>query len=577
MFVKLGGKFLKVAGSFAKSLACCCGGDTGNKWYCLTSSDGSYRCAQDYDISQDQVLSEHGSESECNQQCGQGNVWCYYDDAIGYFCTDYWDGDGALSGPYTSTIECNANCKQMYFCVDKGSGGGETQYECVLQDPDEDYLSGPYGSKNACEYSCGDSFYCVSKSINTDEYEYECVQSNEGEPDNTVSGPYQSSTTCEEYCKACEEVELPDQKDCPDCVDAACEYMTAGGLDGGEWGTCCAGLIETWRYCDGEWELIMPCHPEGEKTAGTPACEVYPENLDFPDDPVEGQIYSVECDRVLGFDPADYPDCVSCNYTCSLIDGAYECELDTSGPHKTLQECIDNCPEKWSCISTDECVQKPDGKYAEKSECIEAAPVDCGAVEGSCCQYNASMDRYTCIENIYENLCSEPGDVFTPGGFCGGINSCPDTSGVACVHECVIVSGATAGSYEDAELLLDDECMFNEGRPCRELGFRYIRDQCVPIGDNDFICTVGLACCSGYRPQGLSYECKPAGSDGQSSSLTCVEYENRFAAEQDSAYGFVCDDPDETGQCTNWIRGGDCSSQPCDDVINRSISFAPPP
>jgi hypothetical protein len=141
----------------------------------------------------------------------------------------------------------------------------------------------------------------------------------------------------------------------------------------------------------------------------------------------------------------------------------------------------------------------------------------------------------------------------------------------------VIVSGATAGSYEEAELILDDECMLNEGKPCRDLGFKYIRDPCVPIGDNDFICTVSLACCSGYRPQGSSYECKPAGSDGQSSSLTCVEYENRFAAEQDSAYGFVCDDPDETGQCTNWIRGGDCSSQPCDDVITRSISFAPPP
>ena len=244
MLIRYTGKLLKVAGKFASSIACCCGGgDTGNKWYCLTSSDGSYRCAQDYDISQDQVLSEHGSESECNQQCGQGEVWCYYDDDIGYFCTDYWDGDGALSGPYPDTITCNAACQQMWFCVDKGSGGGETQYECVLQDPDEDYLSGPYGSKNACEYRCGNSFYCVYKYINTDEYEYECVQSNEGEPDNVVSGPYQSATTCEEYCKACEEIELPDQKDCPDCVDAACEYMTDGGLDGGEWGTCCAGLI----------------------------------------------------------------------------------------------------------------------------------------------------------------------------------------------------------------------------------------------------------------------------------------------------------------------------------------------
>ena len=77
--------------------------------------------------------------------------------------------------------------------VDKGTGGGETQYECTLQDPSEDYLSGPYGSKEACEYRCGNQWWCTYKYITTDEYEYECVQDNTGAPDNAVSGPHVQS------------------------------------------------------------------------------------------------------------------------------------------------------------------------------------------------------------------------------------------------------------------------------------------------------------------------------------------------------------------------------------------------
>ena len=388
MFVKLGGKFLTVAGKFATSLACCCGYNK-DKWKCLLSSDGSYRCDTEYDFEQDQLLSEHSSKEDCERFCGQDQVYCYYDAKIGYYCTDYFD-EGYLSGPYPDTITCNEACKQMWFCVDKGTGGGETQYECTLQDPSEDYLSGPYGSKEACEYRCGNQWWCTYKYINTDEYEYECVQDNTGEPDNAVSGPYMSKVECDTYCEICEEIILPEQKPCPDCVDDACVYLAGeGGIDGGQWGTCCAGLIETWRYCNGDWELILPCHPRETRTAGTPACEVYPEKLDFPDNPSEGQLYDVECDRVLDFDPSDYPDCEDCDYNCVDNNGAYECELDPAGPHKTLQDCIDKCPEKWGCIATDECVQKPDGTYLTETECVENAPVDCAGPypTGRCCLY----------------------------------------------------------------------------------------------------------------------------------------------------------------------------------------------
>ena len=430
MFVTLGGKLLKVAGKFAKSIACCCGYDT-DQWKCLLSSDGSYRCDTQYDIEQDQLLSEHSSKEDCERFCGQDQVYCYYDTNIGYYCTNYFD-EGYLSGPYPSTIECNEVCKQMWFCVDKGSGGGETQYECVLQDPAEDYLSGPFGSKEACEYRCGPSYYCVYKYINTDEYEYECVRSDTGAPDNTVSGPYSSDAECEAVCQVCEEIILPEQKDCPDCVDDACRYMAGdGGLDGGEWGTCCSGLRETWRYCDGDWELILPCHPEGERTAGTPACEVYPESLDFPDDPVEGQLYTVECDRVLGFDPSDYEDCEDCDYSCIETDGAYNCELDPAGPHKTLQGCLDRCPEKWSCISTDECVQKPDGKYETESECVEAAPVDCAAT-GACCFPDGDIPAH-CHDDAplnQEGPCLAAGGTFYANSTCDAV--CPPLGPIGC-------------------------------------------------------------------------------------------------------------------------------------------------
>lgn len=435
MFVTLGGKLLKVAGKFAKSIACCCGYDTDDLtlWKCLLSSDGSYRCDTQYDIEQDQLLSEHSSKEDCERFCGQDQVYCYYDDKIGYYCTDYFD-EGYLSGPYPDTITCNEACRTMWFCVDKGSGGGETQYECTLQDPVEDYLSGPYGSKEACEYRCGPSYYCVYKYINTDEYEYECVRSETGEPDNTVSGPYRSDAECEAYCQVCKELILPEQKPCPDCVDDACRYMAGdGGLDGGEWGTCCAGLIETWRYCDGDWELIIPCSPEGKRTAGTPACEVYPESLDFPEDPVEGQLYTVECDRVLGFDPSSYPDCEDCDYSCIETDGAYNCELDPAGPHKTLQGCLDRCPEKWSCITTDECVQKPDGKYETESECVEAAPVDCAAT-GACCFPDGDIPAH-CHEDAplnQEGPCVEAGGTFYANETC--LSACPSTPPGICLY-----------------------------------------------------------------------------------------------------------------------------------------------
>ena len=403
MFVKLGGRFLKVAGKFAKSLACCCGYNP-DQWKCLLSSDGSYRCDTEYDFEQDQLLSEHSSKEDCERFCGQDQVYCYYDANIGYYCTNYID-EGFLSGPYPDTITCNEACKQMWFCVDKGSSGGETQYECTLQDPAEDYLSGPYGSKDACEYRCGNLWWCTYKYINTDEYEYECVQDNTGAPDNAVSGPYGSDAECEVACQICEEIILPEQKPCPDCVDDACVYLAGeGGIDGGQWGTCCAGLIETWRYCNGQWDLIIPCSPIETRTAGTPACEVYPESLDFPDDPVEGQLYTVECDRVLGFDPSDYEDCEDCDYNCVENNGSYECELDPAGPHKTLQDCIDKCPEKWGCISTDECVQKPDGTYATETECVDNAPVDCGGgyPTGRCCVYTGEILDMACGETRQE-------------------------------------------------------------------------------------------------------------------------------------------------------------------------------
>jgi hypothetical protein len=467
----------------------------------------------------------------------------------------------------------------MWFCVDKGSGGGETQYECVLQDPDEDYLSGPFGSKEACEYRCGSQFWCVLTPTSPgggSPPEYDCVKSNTGAPPNAISGPFGSDAECAVACGACEPIVLPDPPDCPECADAACRSLANGGTD---WEECCNGLVETWQFCDGEWVLRIPCHQEGKLSAGTPACSVPDDDYDFPDNPAEGDFYNVMCKSdqdAQDFDTSNLPDCEDCNYACDPVTDA--CDLDPGGEHKTQQDCTNNCPPKYSCISTDECTKQPNGKYESQAECLEKAPVDCGAESGSCCQYNASMDRYTCIENVYENQCSESGDVFTPGGFCASADGepCPSTAGAGCVYECITISGSSGATYEDCEADLDFECSQNTGKPCSELGLRYIREPCFEFGPDDVICSVTLACCSGYKPEPGTYECKPAGSDGQTPNIMCKSYGNRFDAEQDSEHGFVCDDPDETGECPNWIRGGDCTTQPCSDVITRS-SFAPPP
>ena len=550
MFVTLGGKFLQVAGKFAKSLACCCGDDAG-KWYCLTSTDGSYRCAQEYDIEVDQMLSEHETEAECNAQCGVGNVYCYYGEGIGYYCTDYLGGESHLSGPYPSTIECNAACQQVWYCRDKGSGGGETQYECELTDPDQDFLSGPYSSKEACEYRCGNSWWCTYRYINTDEYEYECVQNNTGAPDNAVSGPYPSQVECNEYCKVCEEIRLPEQTPCPECVDDACGYVAGeGGIDGGQWGTCCSNLVETWRYCDGEWTLILPCHPAGERTAGTPACEVYPESLDFPDDPVEGQLYTVECDRVLGFDPSSYKDCSDCQYNCVETDGAYDCELDPAGPHKTLQDCIDKCPEKWGCISTDECVQKPDGTYETETECVDNAPVDCAA-GGACC-----FPDYSCQDGSgfnTEGECVDAGGTFYANGVCPDACPEPPTPGAGCYFPCEEVLSTTGSTPEEAVQNASDLFEGSEGitGTPEDYGLEVRLIDCLDVGGGVQSCSAGVFCCGGLAdmdsPQCGSYG-YPAPTCGNFASEEEF-YSNPYGIPQEWYPGKTCDDPSIDCEC----------------------------
>ena len=593
MFVTLGGKFLQVAGKFATSIACCCGYDSG-KWYCLTSTDGSYRCAQDYDIEADQMLSEHATEAECNEQCGVGNVYCYYGEGVGYYCTDYFD-EGYLSGPYPSTIECNEACKQMWFCVDKGSSGGETQYECTLQDPVEDYLSGPYGSKDACEYRCGNLWWCTYRYINTDEYEYECVQDNTGAPDNAVSGPYGSDAECEVACQICEEIILPEQKDCPDCVDDACVYLAGdGGIDGGQWGTCCAGLIETWRYCDGDWELILPCHPIETRTAGTPACEVYPESLDFPDDPVEGQLYTVECDRVLGFDPSDYPDCEDCDYNCVETDGAYDCELDPAGPHKTLQDCIDKCPDKWGCISTDECVQKPDGTYATETECVDNAPVDCAAT-GACCFPDGDIPAH-CHDDAplnQEGPCIEAGGTFYANESCS--SACPSPVLGACCYRkdgegtCTQynVDGSDYGApdfatKEEAQSWIDEGNCPSPGPDEPDCGMSV----CYPY-DNEGAWTPIVAYrvfplltktaifCHAISGYSLRHQQK---SIAKASHLAIYgsSWQNDLPATDCLDLPFDDCNQELTGGTGKFNENEGCVGFDCNDP-NRSISFAPPP
>jgi hypothetical protein len=343
----LGGALVRYIQSCADK---CC-----KKWYCHLPS---YTCDQ---IEMNHI-SEHATQAECLQQCGDGvEHYCHTD----YTCDT--DPTGALAS-YPSKSSCEANCRadHLWYCcylsTDFTRGSECQQGKCA----DEGLVrDGPFESEDECKESCESLYYCVrlAGTNGDDPADFQCVIDPTGQL--VISGPT-TQVLCEQYCSTRKKtIWCVDNKRCVVSYDGPPPECSFGVFceEHDTYDECVADCLPEKWYCvtpgDPCQQLASPPAPGAPAYSSQAACDDECDSYYCcwvsQGDPTQGSYCQLgECDP--GFERSGpHDDKKACEDDCHRIYcWSYN---DITTPYSTVKVCQEDSPD--GCTASYSCLGQP--------------------------------------------------------------------------------------------------------------------------------------------------------------------------------------------------------------------------
>ena len=516
---KWAGKLLTRNGKLAVAQACCCQLE---KWYCILTGGGDYVCRnQEPDPNlNEQNLSEHKTERECN-----------------------------------------ADCYEKYFCVEVRPG----EHQCEKEgDVNGRPAEGPY-KQAECQPICGPCPHCGDKACEAEQQGdndilVDCCDNNGDREEwwyNVFTDAWEITTHCggdeQGMCRGDTSAGFPDNPNGGDTVSFPCVPAPKKPPEDN-------------KNCK---KCLYDC---GKDSQDKPECQRAPDT---------GKYTKKECDKeCLGQYFCTKPDsCERQNPPANPAAQGYDTEQEC-----LAEAPVACPAKKWRCQKSDVCieeVEQPGGKYYDtEQECLNNAPTNCpvkpssvwcccvDGTDGKCTEYfgppgetadrcvNANGFAYNTEIECIESCPCQPPPPDQHGACCFGPNDCA----MHTESECQALGGTWTAAGVD--------CGPDQGGPCdqpplTESVWCCLSGKCEEVfGDGlfspSFIC--GLSGGTAWSTKELcEANCQPPPDGFNCDNGKCVPGNQTTGlahySTSDECLADGCEPPPPGGGMACWIRG----------------------